>query len=113
MFFQRILASLDKLLSEIFWLESWGIGDENSKTKWIYFVDIGHTIGVMGTDGKIHTMMGYWSVLHYYDGKKLLKRIPIRKDLKPGERLATLEEIQSHQAELRKRFSEKSGLTVS
>lgn len=101
MYLQRILASLDKLVSEIFWLQSWGTGDENNKNQWIYFVDVGRTIGVVGVDGKIHTLMGYWSVRHYYDGKKLLNRIPVRKDLKPGERLAIPEEILHHQGETR------------
>ena len=109
MFFQRVLALYDKAISEIFWLQSWGDGGESDgkgKNRWIYLVDVGHKkIGVVGVDGKIHTTMRYWAARHYYDGKKLLKRIPVRKDLKEGERLATQEEIAQHQVELRERFA--------
>lgn len=113
MYFQRHLASLDKLVSKIFWLQSWGSGDENNENQWIHFVDVGRTIGVVGVDGEIHTLMGYWSVRHYYNGKKLLKRIPVRRDLKPGERLATSEEILRHQTIRRQLDQTSSGLTIS
>lgn len=114
MFFQRVLAWFDKIISEVFWLQAWGTGDEKSNHNWIYLVDVGRTIGVVGVDGKIRTMIGYWSVHHYYDGKKFLKRIPVRKDLKAGERLATRKEIVQHQKELSEQFVKtSSGLTIS
>lgn len=109
MFFQRIFALFDKIISEIFRLQAWGTGDEKANNRWTYFVDVGQTVGVVGANGKIHTMMGYWSVHHYYDGKSLLRRIPVRKDLKEGERLATQEEIARHQIELRQKFARTSG----
>ncbi|MEK7612392.1 MAG: hypothetical protein AAB407_03565 [Patescibacteria group bacterium] len=49
-------------------------------------------------------MTGFWSVNHYYDGNKLLRRILARKDLKTGERLATEEEVLQYQEKLRKEF---------
>ncbi|TSC61634.1 MAG: hypothetical protein G01um101448_627 [Parcubacteria group bacterium Gr01-1014_48] len=114
MFLQRILALWDKVISEIFRLSSWGTGNEKSLNQWIYLVDIGHTIGVVAATNKIHTIMSYWSVRHYYDGKKLLKRIPVRKDLKEGERLATAKEIVQYQKGFEEQSSRSSGgLTIS
>ena len=111
MLFQRLLALLDKATSEVFRLQSWGDGFEDRDHRWVHFVDVGPTIGIVGQDGKVHTMMGYWSVRHYYDGKgKLLKRIPVRKDLKEGERLATKDEIYTHQRDVRRQFSEGHGI---
>lgn len=110
MFFQRIFARVDRILSSLFWLEAWGHGDKNREYRWEYFIDIGKTIGVVGLDGKIHTMMGYWSVRHYYENGKLVKRIPVRKDLGGGERLATNEEIALHQAELRRQHAQRHGV---
>ena len=113
MLFQRILALWDKVISEIFRLQAWGTGDERGENQWTYLVDVGRPIGVVGVDGKVHTLMSYWSVHHYYDGKKLLKRIPVRKDLRDDERLATPDEISRHQAEVRKQFANSGGLTIS
>lgn len=111
MLFQRFLALLDRAISELFRLQSWGDGFEDRDHRWIHFVDFGPTIGVVGKDGRIHTMMSYWSVRHYYDGQgKLLKRISVRKDLKKGERLATRGEIAAHQRDVRSQFSESRGM---
>jgi len=109
-FFQHILASWDKAISDLFHLQSWRTGNTNSDHQWTYFVDFGPTICIVGTDGKIHTMMSYWSVHHYYDRNRLLKRISVRKDLKDGERLATPDEIAQYREESRKRFAEDGGL---
>lgn len=102
--FQLMFALIDKMVSEMFALQSWGTGNEAGENRWTYFVDFGRLIGIVGTDGKIHTLMSYWSVHHYYDGKKLLRRILVRRDLKQGERLATPEEVRHHQDELRERY---------
>ena len=109
MLFQKIFALWDKVISEIFWLQAWGTGDEHGENRWTYLIDVGHPIGVVGANGKIHTLMSYWSVHHYYDRKKLLKRIPVRKNLLDGERLATPEEISRHQAEIRQQFANSGG----
>ena len=109
MFFQRVLALWDKAISKVFYFGAWGTGDQNGKHRWTYLIDVGHSIGVVGVDGKIHTIMSYWSVRHYYDRKKLLKRVPVRKDLKDGERLATPEEIAQHRVELSEQIARSSG----
>lgn len=93
---QRLLAALDKKISKLFSLQSFGHGNEKGIHQWIYFMNVGPTIGVVGVDGKLHTVMSYYSVRHYVNGKKLQKRIPVRKDLKEGERLATREEIEQY-----------------
>ena len=108
MFLQHILAWIDRAISEVFSLEAWGTGDEEGKHQWTYFISVGRTIGVMGVDGEIRTIMGSRSVHHYYDGKKLLRRIPVRRDLKEGERLATREEIAQHRAEFSERVARTS-----
>jgi len=114
MLFQRILALWDKAISGLFGLQEIGTGDQKGRNRWIYLIDIGHTIGVVGVDGSIRIMSSYWSVNHHRDGKKLLQRIPVRKDLKDGERLATEEELATYQIELRKEFARNSGgLTTS
>lgn len=106
MLFQRLLALFDKVISKVFRLQSWGDGFEDRDHQWIYFVDFGSIVGIVGQDDEVHTMMGYWSVRHYYDGRgKLLKRIPVRKDLKEGERRATQEEIALHREKVYRRFS--------
>jgi hypothetical protein len=94
---QRMLAQLDEAICSRLDLESWGDGDMLGKHCHVYFVGVGPSIGIMGIDGRIHTVMGYFSVRHYYDGSELLRRIPVRKDLKIGERLVTEEEILQHQ----------------
>ncbi|HEY4523798.1 MAG TPA: hypothetical protein VJK04_02925 [Candidatus Paceibacterota bacterium] len=97
---QRILAWFDEVISSLFNMSSLGSGNDQGGHIWTYFFDIGPRIGIVGNDSKIHTVTGYFSVQHYYNGDKLLKRIPVRKDLASGERLATSEEIRQHQKEL-------------
>ena len=107
---QFVLACSDKIFSKLFRLQAWGTGDDLHRHEWIHFVDVGPTIGIAGADGKIRTMMGYWSVRHYYDGAKLLKRIPVRKDLKEGERRATAEEVRLYQAQVMQELSSRPGM---
>ena len=104
MLLQRLLALnfsawFDRAVSEMFQLESWGDGHEDQPHTWIYFATIGSRIGIVGVDGRMHTIMGYFAVRHHYDGQgNLLQRVPVRKDLKQGERLVTEEtEIVRHQ----------------
>lgn len=98
--FQRFLAFLEKTISKALSLQSSRtINEEKNESIHEYFFDFGSRIGIVGTNGKIHTVTGYWSIRHYYyydnkDGEiLLLQRVPIRKDLKEGERLATRKEL--------------------
>ncbi len=50
-------------------------------------------IGVIGEDGKMHTIIGAEAVKHFYKNGKFIKRIFVKNDLKTGERLATEEEV--------------------
>lgn len=112
MLIQRLLAWVDEIISEVFWLQSWGDGDESWNNRWTYFVDLGPRIGIVGTNGIIHTIMGKWSVHHHYCGGTLLKRIPVRKDLKEGERLATKEEITQHLEDARRNSILYGGMVI-
>ena len=100
MLFQKILYRLDQLVSWTFNLMVSGGGDENGEFMWSYHQDVGPPIAIVGANGRIHTLTGYFTVHHYLDKGNLVKRIPARKDLKEGERLATQEEVFRHQGEL-------------
>lgn len=99
MYIQRVLARVDKGISAFFGLQEWAHCNTNGDHRWTYFVDIGKAIGIVGADGNVHTVASYWSVRHYNEDGKLVRRIPVRKDLKEGERLATGKEIAQHRAE--------------
>ncbi len=109
-FFRSLLGKMDEAISDALRLSSWGDTADPQHERWIFYVDRGRTIGIVGTDGRIHTLMGYHSVRHYYEGDRLVRRIPVRKDLKPGERLATWPELIRHQRELREQFANASGI---
>ena len=112
MFIQRILALFDKVISTVFGFTEVGTGDQKGDNVWTYFFDFGRLISIVGVDGKIHTTSTYSAVRHYRKGKKLLKRIPVRKDLKKGERLATQQETHERQLKLREELSRAhSGVT--
>ncbi|HBX58294.1 MAG TPA: hypothetical protein DEG18_01640 [Candidatus Yanofskybacteria bacterium] len=65
-----------------------GAGDIDDAYQWTYFVTIGPVIKIVNMRGEVVEATGYWSVRHYYDEQgKLLKRIPVRKDLGCGKRL--------------------------
>lgn len=92
--FLQILTFLDRTISELFRLQSSGTILEEGKSVWEYFFDFGPRIGIVGIDGKIHTVTGRWAIQHYYEGNKLLKRVSALRDLKDGERLATFNELR-------------------
>ena len=100
MFLQKILCRWDQLVSWTFNLMVSGGGDENGEYKRSYHIELGPRIAIVGANGRIHTLTGYFTVHHYLDKGELIKRIPVRKDLKEGERLATQEEVFRHQGEL-------------
>jgi hypothetical protein len=112
-FFRTLLGKLDVAVSEFFWLQSWGDTSNPERERWTFYVDRGHTIGIVGTDGKVHTMVGYHAVNHYYEGGRLARRVPVRRDLKPGERRATAQEIDDHRRELSEHFSHAHGFIMS
>ena len=97
---QKLLSLFDRAISSVFRLEKWAIGDDDGTYRCTYFVDKGRTIGVIGVDGEMRVMMGYWAVHHHLEKGKLTKRVLVRKDLKEGERIATEAEIRQHISEL-------------
>jgi hypothetical protein len=109
MFFQRIRAWIDVMVTDLFGLSSMGTGNPNKENLWTYFADWGPTIGIVGANGRVHTLVGYWAVHHYHAGHTLTKRIPVRNDLKRGERLATRKEIEQRRKEITKGFRESVG----
>ncbi len=117
MLFQRIFALFDKIVTRVFSMSSsyFGSQDEEGYGKgcWSYFCHFGRRICIIGIDGKIHTLTGYWAVHHYVirdsKGERLLRRIPARKDLKNGERLATGKEVVVEQTRMREEFEQRFG----
>lgn len=97
MLLQRILASLDILVSKLFKLEHWTTGSMEGIHERTFYVRHGHLFGIVGVDGFVHTMMHSCVVKHRYNGKVLIRRIRVIKDLKMGERLATPEELEARQ----------------
>ena len=95
MVIQKFLSLCDRVISSAFSLEVWGTGDEKGTYRWTHFGKFGRSVGVVGTDGEIRTLMGFWAVSHHLEKGKLTKRVFVRKDLREGERLATEEEIRS------------------
>jgi len=110
---QKIIAWFDGLVSDIFGFSWSRMGNFESLSDAYYFSGFGPRLGIVGADGKIHTIMGYWTVKHSYDGEKLLKRILLRKSLQKGERFATQIEIQSHFEERRRQWNEGGGFCIS
>lgn len=106
---QRFLGWLDVRISSLFKMTSSGTGPDGNE-RWTYFPDYGKRIGIVGVDGRIHTMMGYWAIHHYYENNKLARRVAVRNDLQEGERLATQEEIDCHTAQLIAKFSRPAGI---
>ena len=86
---QNILAWFDRVVSSIFRLQAWGQGDIDGAYQWTYFVAVGPVIKIVDVNGEVLEATGYWSVRHYYDEQgRLMKRIPVRKDLGCRKRLA-------------------------
>lgn len=111
MLVQRLLATIDILMSKVYRFESWDDSSPNGESTWLYCVGQGKRVGIVGADGKVHTILGSRTVRHYYRRRYLTRRILVRKDLKEGERLATQREIDQYQDEARERWSEAGGLT--
>ena len=85
---QNVLAWFDRVISSAFRLEAWGQGNDDGPRQWTYFVTSRPVIKIVNMRGEVLEATGYWSVRHYYDEKgRLLKRIPVRKDLGCGKRL--------------------------
>lgn len=108
LFFLRILASCERTISRWFRISRNGEGTTDGGAyigKWTFFSDFGRRIAIVGTNGRVHTLTGYYAVHHYYQKGKLVKRRPVRKNLQPGERLASAQEIFDFQCDLARRFT--------
>ena len=112
----RIFAWIDRFLTNTFRLGgTLGLGTSGSEiTQRIYYIGIGRgpTIGIVGVDGQIHTLIGYWSVRHYLEEGRVVRRVPVRKDLKKGERLATRGEIVAYQKKRQEEWARVPGQTI-
>ena len=109
---QSILAELDLWISAWFGLERWTLGDTSGMHSRLFYLRGKKMIGIVGVDGRIHTVMSYRTVMHEYDGSRLLRRVLVRKSLKKGERLATEAEIQAHRERSRMEMNNSVGLTI-
>jgi hypothetical protein len=110
---QRILGWFDREVSNFLWITSMGDGDRKGTSSWCFFSCFGPRVAIVGVDGRIHTLTGRYTINHKYRNGKLVRRIPARKDLEPGERLATGAEIVQYQRELSERFSHAHGFIFS
>jgi len=95
---QKILAQCDRFISNFFEITSSG-SKGGSEERWVYFFTFGPRIAIVGTNGKIHRLTGYFAIEHFYKNGTLIKRVPVRKNLAEGERLATNDEIAKWQEE--------------
>jgi len=112
MLFQRILAWIDARLSAILGLESWTMGFRNSFHTKVFYLNSKKSVGIVGADGRIHTILGIRTVFHEYDGPKLKRRVHILQSLGKDERFATQEEINAHLESSRREFSTGVGFSI-
>jgi len=113
MILQRILAWLDERISAVLGLESWTMGSKNSLHTKAFYLNSKKRVGIMGVDGRIHTIMGIRTVFHECDGSKLKRRVHILQSLGKNERFATQEEINVHLESQRREFSTGVGFSVA
>ena len=112
MFIQKMLARIDSAISLMFKLEFWILGSTSGPHERLFYLNSGKRIGIVGTDGTIRTIMGYWTVMHECDGSKVLRRVLVRKDLLEGERLATEADFRNYDERRRVEMKNSSGLTI-
>ncbi len=112
MLWQSVLASIDIWLSETFRLASCtSRGTYGHHTRMFYLRRGKKRVGIVGVDGRIHTITGYNAVIHEYSGSRLLRRVLVRKNFAKGERLATEAELKADQERTRKEMESLGGMT--
>lgn len=89
MLFQRLLARWDKFISNLLRLsrDTTSSGQGTPSVSCFYTM-LGPRIAIVNEARGVRILTGLFTMRHYYDRDgKLIRRLPVRKEVKKGERL--------------------------